>query len=125
MVNRRRGEVSLCAGNRQYTLCLTLGALAELEDAYGGEDILAIADRFSSGNLGSKDAINLLRASMRGGGVDASETDIANLTFEDGMAGLIRTLADLLLVTFAADPTSSQNSVEATDEPVPFPGASS
>ena len=33
-VNRRRGEVAARIDGKDYTLCLTLGALAELEDAF-------------------------------------------------------------------------------------------
>jgi len=100
MVNRHRGEVELKAGGKSYTLCLTLGALAHLEAAYGGEDILTLADRFSQGHLTSRDALNLLEAGLKGGGHESAALDLENLSFEGGMAGLIRTLADLLRVTF-------------------------
>ena len=46
MANRHRGEITAELGGKPYTLCLTLGALAEIEDAYGGEDLIAIAERF-------------------------------------------------------------------------------
>jgi hypothetical protein len=36
MPNRCRGEAAVTFGGERYTLCLTLGALAELEDAFGG-----------------------------------------------------------------------------------------
>ena len=39
MPNRRRGEVALQLGDTRYTLCLTLGALAELEEAFGVQDL--------------------------------------------------------------------------------------
>lgn len=38
-VNRRRGEVAARIDGRDYTLCLTLGALAELEDAFAADDL--------------------------------------------------------------------------------------
>ncbi|TXM55641.1 GTA-gp10 family protein, partial [Methylobacterium sp. WL120] len=43
MANRRRGEVPLDLGGTRYTLCLTLGALAELEDALQAGDLAAPA----------------------------------------------------------------------------------
>jgi Phage tail tube protein, GTA-gp10 len=126
MVNRHRGEVSLCAGGETYTLCLTLGALADLEAAYGGEDILALADRFSSGQLSSADALNLLRAGLKGGGHDSTVADLETLNFEGGMAGLIRTLADLLRVTFGGveiERTATPgDATGGTTEMPPFPG---
>jgi len=127
MVNRHRGEVSLGAGGETYTLCLTLGALAELEAAYGGEDILALADRFSTGQLSSTDALNLLKAGLKGGGHDGAALNLETLSFEGGMAGLIRTLADLLRVTFGgAEVTRPKPHVEpsgGTTELPPFPGS--
>ena len=51
MPNRRRGEVALQLGDTRYTLCLTLGALAELEDAFGVQDLMALAERFGTGRL--------------------------------------------------------------------------
>ena len=38
MANRHRGEIEAELGGQRYTLCLTLGALAEIEHAYGGAD---------------------------------------------------------------------------------------
>ena len=49
MANRHRGEIEAELGGRTFTLVLTLGALAELENAYGGEDLIAIAERFEKG----------------------------------------------------------------------------
>jgi len=122
MANRHRGEVTLKAGGERFTLCLTLGALAELEDAYEGRDILALAEHFSSGCLSSSDAMNLLSAALGGGGHDVEKIDIARLSFEDGMAGLIRTLAELLKVTFGGAVPSTPDTGEGKDEPDPFPG---
>ena len=51
MVNAHRGEIEAELGGRSYALCLTLGALAELEHAYGGEDLVAIAERFETGRI--------------------------------------------------------------------------
>ena len=68
MANRHRGEISAELGGKGYTLCLTLGALAEIEDAYGGEDLIAIAERFEKGRIGASDAIRVIGAGLRGGG---------------------------------------------------------
>jgi len=127
MANRHRGEVALQAGGESFTLCLTLGALAELEDIYGGEDILTVAGRFSSGKLTSRDAVNLLKASMRGGGHNVSAIDFDRLSFEGGMAGLIRTLAMLLHVTFATEVGTAvekerDDGMGEDRDNVPFPG---
>lgn len=130
MVNRHRGEVELKANGQRYTLCLTLGALAHLESAYGGEDILTLADRFSQGQLTSADALNLLEAGLKGGGQEGADLNLDKMSFEGGMAGLIRTLADLLRVTFGgtgaegvdqAEASTSRQGEGSRDLP-PFPG---
>ena len=46
MANWRRGEIEAVIGGEQRTLCLTLGALAELEAALGAEDLPALGRRF-------------------------------------------------------------------------------
>ncbi|MGN6118018.1 MAG: GTA-gp10 family protein, partial [Nitrobacter sp.] len=43
MPNRHRGEIAAEFGGRQRTLVLTLGALAELESAFGADDLVALA----------------------------------------------------------------------------------
>lgn len=46
MPNKHRGEIAAELGGRQRTLVLTLGALAELESAFGADDQIALAERF-------------------------------------------------------------------------------
>ncbi len=46
MANARRGEIEAYLDGKTWKLCLTLGALAELEAAFGDEDMLALAQRF-------------------------------------------------------------------------------
>ena len=41
MANRHRGEIEAEIGGARRRLVLTLGALAELEDAFGAEDLVA------------------------------------------------------------------------------------
>ena len=48
MVNRQRGEIAATLDGRSWTLCLTLGALAELEAALDAPDLMALARRFEA-----------------------------------------------------------------------------
>lgn len=105
MPNRRRGEVALALGQQRYTLCLTLGALAELEDAFGVEDLAALAERFGSGRLSARDLLTLLAAALRGGGHALADEEVARLPLLDGIAPLAQAVADLLVATFGAEPT--------------------
>jgi hypothetical protein len=110
MPNARRGEVALTLGATRYTLCLTLGALAELEAAFGVEDLGALAERFGSGRLSSRDLLMLLAAALRGGGHALSDAEVAALPLSDGIEPVARALADLLVATFgaAANPPGPQ-----------------
>jgi hypothetical protein len=101
MVNRHRGEIAARFDGADYTLCLTLGALAELEDAYGGEDVLALAERFEQGRIKASDAIKVIGAGLRGGGHSVTDEDVARFRMEDGAAGFMRIVVDLLKATFA------------------------
>lgn len=101
MANRHRGEIEAELGGKRYTLCLTLGALAELEGAYGDEDLLSLAERFERGRIGARDAIRIIGAGLRGAGHDMADDEVAGLAVEGGAAGYVRLVAALLQATFA------------------------
>ena len=104
MANRRRGEVPLVLGGERYTLCLTLGALAELEDAFAAGDLSDLAARFAGGRLGARDLIALLGAALRGGGHDLSDAAVARLPLSDGIAAVAAALGDALSAAFGEAP---------------------
>ena len=99
-VNRRRGEVGALIDGRPYTLCLTLGALAELEDAFGLDDLGALADRLGGGRLSSRDLTRVLRAGLRGGGHDVDDETLAAMRFEGGATDAARLCAELVGAAF-------------------------
>jgi hypothetical protein len=100
MANRRRGEVPLILGDQAYTLCLTLGALAELEDALGAGDLAGLAERFASGRLAARDLIALLGAALRGGGHDLDAAAVARLPLSEGIAPIAEALGAVLAAAF-------------------------
>jgi hypothetical protein len=102
MANARRGEVCLQLGEDRYTLCFTLGALAELEDAFGVTDLMALAERFSTGRLSARDILSLLACALRGGGHDMSDDDVARLPLGDALGSIADAIAKLLVTTFGA-----------------------
>ncbi|MEE2567327.1 GTA-gp10 family protein [Hyphobacterium marinum] len=76
MTNAHRGEVSLVIDGMERTLCLTLGALAEIETALGASGFAALADRLKT--LSAGDLAAVLAALLRGGGeADAARTLVA------------------------------------------------
>ncbi len=119
MANRHRGEISAVFEGRPYTLCLTLGALAELEDRLGAEDMLGLAKRFEEGRLKAQDAIAILGAGLRGGGHDIADTQVAHMKCEGGVSGFVDLVARLLEATFggdeAADRAATRNNAATRD----------
>ena len=103
MVNRHRGEIEAELGGQTYTLCLTLGALAEIEHSYGGDDLIAIAERFETGRIKATDAIKVIGAGLRGAGLTFSDEEVSKLSVAGGAAGYLRIVADLLKATFTND----------------------
>ena len=101
MANIHRGEIEAELSGKRYVLCLTLGALAEIEHAYGGEDLLAIAQRFEAGRIGAKDAIRVIGAGLRGAGNAVTDEEVAAMTVEGGVAGYLAIVIRLLKATFA------------------------
>jgi hypothetical protein len=100
MTNTHRGEIEAELGGRTYTLVLTLGALAEIEHAYGGEDLLAIAQRFETGRIKASDAIVVIGAGLRGAGETINNDEVAALSVHGGAAGYLGIVANLLKATF-------------------------
>lgn len=65
-VNGVRGEVSARLAGEDRRLCLTLGALAEIETGLGVSGAEAVAERMR--RLSAKDLTVVLAALLRGGG---------------------------------------------------------
>ncbi|WP_312402605.1 gene transfer agent family protein [Rhizobium sp.] len=99
--NRRRGEVEAVLDGERRILCLTLGALAELETAFAVEDLNRLAARFSSGRLKAADMIRIIGAGLRGGGNLLSDDEVAAMSVEGGIATYAGIVGDLLTATFA------------------------
>lgn len=101
MPNRHRGEIGAEIGGRARVLVLTLGALAELEDAFGASDLVALAERFGSGQLSARDIVRIIGAGLRGAGEAVSDDEVAAMTADGGAAGFVAIAAELIAVTFA------------------------
>ena len=102
MANRHRGEIDAEIGGAHRTLVLTLGALAELEAAFGADDLAALAERFAQGRLRARDLIRIIGAGLRGAGASVSDDDVATMHAADGAQGYVRIAADLIEATFGA-----------------------
>lgn len=98
--NARRGEIDARLDDQPHRLCLTLGALAELETAFGADNLLELAERFSTGRFAALDLMRIIGAGLRGGGHDISDDDVARMRADNGVAGLAAIVTKLLAATF-------------------------
>ena len=92
--NGARGEVVRPVAGVPRRLCLTLGALAELETAFGCEGGEALADRLR--RVGARDLLIVLAALLRGGGESECAAALADLPVTPAEAG------DAVAAAFAA-----------------------
>ncbi|HBC52871.1 MAG TPA: transfer Agent [Alphaproteobacteria bacterium] len=124
MANRHRGEVTAHFGGKPYRLCLTLGALAELEDRLGEEDILALARRFENGRISAREALAVIAAGLRGGGHVLSDAEIDTLTAGESVPGWLGIVIDLLQAAFGVAVVGDEGLEPAAEgaSSAPFPG---
>jgi hypothetical protein len=113
MVNQRRGEISAKLDGKHWRLCLTLGALAQLEAAFDVGDIVALGERFGSGRLSANDMIAVIAAGLNGGGQEVSLCDVARMHCDTGLAGFADIVARLLMATFATPTVQDAKSARA------------
>lgn len=73
--NRARGEVVLDIEGRPHRLCVTLGALAELEAAFDVASFADLGERLAQ--LNAADLIAVLAALTAGGGAPMSAAELA------------------------------------------------
>jgi hypothetical protein len=109
MPNLHRGEIEAEIGGARRRLVLTLGALAELESAFGVEDLVALAERFGTGRLKARDLTRIIGAGLRGAGEDVSEDDVSRMAVDGGAAGYVKIAAELMAATFGGDSPPAEN----------------
>ena len=101
--NRQRGEIEATIDGERRILCMTLGALAELETAFGVDNIADLAGRFADGKVGTKDVMAIIAAGLRGGGNLVEDEDLSDCRIEGGIGGAIRLAAQLLDSAFSPE----------------------
>jgi hypothetical protein len=85
MANRARGEAKITLGGKDYGVALGLGALAELEDAFGVENF---EDALNFEKLSARRLTKFVTAVLKGNGIV--------LTEEIGLAILHMTVPDFM-----------------------------
>lgn len=104
MANPLRGEIVAEIGGARRTLCLTLGALAELEAAFGAGDVIALAERFQRGGLSARDLLAIIASGLRGAGETVADDEVAAMRVDGGLEAYVRIAADLIAATFGGAP---------------------
>lgn len=100
MANIHRGEIAAEIGGETRTLCLTLGALAELETRLGAGDLAGLAERFAAGRVAARDLTAILGAGLRGGGNAIADDELARMSVEGGLRGAAEIAVRLLRAAF-------------------------
>lgn len=100
MGNRWRGEVALTIDGQRHRMKLTLGALAELEEALEEPSLVALVERFEGGSYGTRDVLALLVAGLQGGGVRIDARTLARADIDGGPMAAAQAAAELLARAF-------------------------
>lgn len=101
MGNPYQGDVTLCVDGQELPMRLTLGALAELEEALGDDNLMALIERFEGGAFKARDIVALLAAGLRGSGWSGDAGDLLSAQIEGGPLGAARVAGQLLSRAFA------------------------
>lgn len=101
MANPWAGEVTITLDGQCHVMRLTLGALAELEDALGEDTLVDLISRFESGKVSSRDVLHLVAAGLRGGGWTGHVGDLLTVEIEGGPMEAARLAGQLLIRAFA------------------------
>ncbi|MFN4129185.1 MAG: gene transfer agent family protein [Paracoccaceae bacterium] len=101
MANPWAGEVAVVLDGQRHVAKLTLGALAELEDALAAGSLIELVQRFEAGRFSSRDVLALLVAGLRGGGWQGTAVDLRSAEIGGGPMEAARVAAELLARAFA------------------------
>lgn len=101
MTNPWRGEVTLTIDGQARVMRLTLGALAELEEALEEDCLVDLVARFEAGKTSARDVLALIVAGLRGGGWPVTQADLISAEVEGGLGGAAKAAAHLLARAFS------------------------
>lgn len=115
MTNAIRGEVPFRLGGRTRALVLTLGALAEMEQALPSPGLAGLAARLAEGKLTVSDAITVIAAGCAGAGEAIARDDLARMIPASDLGHVLTTAAALLAASFGEGNSSRPSSPQAAN----------
>ena len=95
------GEVAIWLDGQRHVAKLTLGALAELEEALETGSLIDLVERFESGRFSTRDVLGLIVAGLRGGGWQGTAADLLRVEIGGGPVEAARAAAELLALAFS------------------------
>jgi Phage tail tube protein, GTA-gp10 len=101
MANPWTGEVAIRLDGQRHVAKLTLGALAELEDALETGTLLDLVERFEGQRFNTRDVLALIVAGLRGGGWQGTAADLRTVEIGGGPVEAARAAAELLARAFS------------------------
>jgi hypothetical protein len=101
MTNPWTGEVAIWLDGQRHVAKLTLGALAELEEALETGSLLDLVQRFEERRFSTRDVLALVVAGLRGGGWQGSAADLRCVEIGGGPVEAARAAAELLARAFS------------------------
>ena len=101
MTNPWAGEVAIWLDGQRHLAKLTLGALAELEEALEAGSLLDLVQRFEERRFSTRDVLALIVAGLRGGGWQGSAADLLRVEVGGGPVAAARAAAEVLARAFA------------------------
>lgn len=101
MANPWEGEVAVRLNGERRVMRLTLGALAELEAGMAADTLVALVERFESGDFSTRDVLALIVAGLRGGGWTGDARDLLTAEIDGGPVEAARLAGRLLTRAFA------------------------
>jgi hypothetical protein len=101
MGNPWAGEVAIWLDGQRHVAKLTLGALAELEEALETGSLIDLVERFEAQRFSTRDVLALVVAGLRGGGWQGTAADLLQVEIGGGPVGAARAAAELLARAFS------------------------
>ena len=93
--------MALMLDGQRHVAKLTLGALAELEEALETGSLIDLVERFEGGRFSTRDVLALIVAGLRGGGWQGSAADLRTVEIGGGPIAASRVAAELLARAFS------------------------